>query len=115
MQEAGLVRFAYDQLLRPAGLTPSAPVTSSGGGGGAKQHGQLCEALRLWRCYAQHGLYLAHLDDAYPALCTYLTPSPPPASAPASAAAAASEALQRWCVAREAYSTAARLCWHAAR
>ena len=131
LQETGLVRFALEQLLRPAVVAgaagPLTPAGRSGSATSAKQHGMLTEALRLWRCFAQHGFYLLLLDDAYPSLCSFLSP-PAAASNLAEAAAeggAAAEAavpiflapeqLQQWCVAREAYSTAAQLCWHAAR
>lgn len=115
LQEEGLVRFALDQLLRPAGMAVEAsPAGSSGGSGisgSLKQRGQLTEALRLWRSFAQHGFYLLLLDDAYPSLCTSFTPPP----LPAAVGNAAHEQLQQWAVAREAYSAAAQLCWHAAR
>lgn len=109
--EAGLVRFVLDQLLRPTGLAAE-PAPAGGGTSSAtinqRQRGQLTEALRLWRCFAQHGFYLLLMDDAYPSLCTSFAPPAPPA-------AGAREALQQWAVAREAYSAAAALCWHAAR
>ena len=109
------MRFALEQLLRPE----SAPAAASAAAPGSltQRRGALAEALRLWRCFAQHGFYLLMLDDAYPALCNFFSP---PAATPAAAAAGgaaglAAEELQQWCVAREAYSTAAQLCWHAAR
>ena len=107
------MRFALDQLLRPAGMAvePSPAGSSGGGSGSLKQRGQLSEALRLWRSYAQHGLYLLLLDDAYPSLCTHFTPPP----LPAALGKTAQEQLQQWAVAREAYAAAALLCWHAAR
>lgn len=97
------------------------PVEAAPVGGRLKQRGQLAEALRLWRAYAQHGFHLLLLDDAYPSLYTYFAPPALPEGALAAAAsgmgaaAAATEELQQWCVAREAYSAAAQLCWHAAR
>lgn len=113
LQESGAVRFALEHLLR-----------SLGGGGAAaaadaRQLGALTESLRLWRCFAQHGFFLLLLDDAYPTLCPHLAP---PLPAHAAAAALAGQPmtllpgeLRGWCVAREAFSTAAQLCWHAAR
>lgn len=125
LQESGLVRFALEQLLRAALSPPlQAPGTGSVSPADAGlaalastpgQRGALAEALRIWRAFAHHGLFLAHLDDAYPTLCHYFSP---PAAAAAAAAAghpAGAGDLQRWCVAREAYATAAQLCWQAAR
>lgn len=112
LQEEGLVRFALDQLLRPAGMAVEPVAAGSGSSGSSlKQRGQLAEALRLWRSFAQHGFYLLLLDDAYPSLCTHFTPPP----LPAAASGAGQEQLQHWAVAREAYAAAAQLCWHAAR
>ncbi|KAL4859817.1 Transcriptional elongation regulator MINIYO [Chlorella vulgaris] len=129
LQEAGLVRFALEHLLRPAPAAVAVAGQPSSGGGDAgsrgscgsslRQRGQVAEALRLWRCFAQHSFYLLLLDDAYPALCTSFAPPLPAAAADAAAAGRAlvlaEEQVQQWCVAREAYSTAAQLCWHAAR
>jgi hypothetical protein len=113
LQETGLVRFALEQLLRPE----SAPAAASPAAAGSltQRRGALTEALRLWRSYAQHGFYLLMLDDAYPALCNFFSPPAATAAATGGAAALAAEELQQWCVAREAYSAAAQLCWHAAR
>lgn len=111
--ECGLVRFALDQLLRPAGLAVEPAPTA---GARLRQRGQLCEALRLWRCFAQHGFFLLLLDDAFESLCASLAPpAPPPAAAAGGGEGALPEELQQWAVAREAYSAAAALCWHAAR
>lgn len=116
LQETGLVRIALEQLLRAAVAPPA------GAGAAAatavdttpRQRGMLCEALRLWRAFAQHSFFLLLLDDAYASLCAFLSP---PALAPEAVAGGAlpAEALQQWVVCREAYSLAAQLCWHAAR
>jgi hypothetical protein len=113
LQETGLVRFALEQLLRPE----SAPAAASPATPGSltQRRGTLTEALRLWRSYAQHGFYLLMLDDAYPSLCNFFSPPAVTAAADGATAALAAEELQQWCVAREAYSAAAQLCWHAAR
>lgn len=108
--ERGLVRFALDQLLRPAGLAVEPAPTP---GARLRQRGQLSEALRLWRCFAQHGFFLLLLDDAFETLCASLAPAPPPPGS--GEGGAPPEALQQWAVAREAYSAAAAACWHAAR
>ena len=106
------MRFALDQLLRPAGMAVEpGPAGSGSSPGSLKQLGQLSEALRLWRSFAQHGFYLLLLDDAYPSLCSCFTPPP----LPAAVSAAGQAHLQQWSVAREAFSAAAQLCWHAAR
>lgn len=114
LQEAGLVRFALEHLLRPAAAAGAGGPGQAPASSGTRRRGQLTEALRLWRCFAQHGFYLLLLDDAYPSLCTSFTPQLAPAAA-AQPAALSCDELQHWCVAREAYSTAAQLCWHAAR
>lgn len=113
LQESGLVRFALDQLLRPVGMAVEPGPGGSGGSspGSLKQRGQLSEALRLWRSFAQHGFYLLLLDEAFPSLCSCFTPPP----LPAAPIAAGQVQLQQWSVAGEAFLAAAQLCWHAAR
>lgn len=126
LQESGLVRFALDQLLCATVLpAPGSSDSASGGSTGsgaaagpcrpAQQMGLLTEALRLWRSFAQHGFYLLSLDDAYPSLCIFFSPPAAVAAAACEGQVPPAEALQQWCMAREAYSTAAQLCWHAAR
>ncbi|KAL4425916.1 hypothetical protein ABPG75_009932 [Micractinium tetrahymenae] len=122
LQESGLVRFALEQLLRAAVAPPSAagaPTSTAAStaalAGAPWQRGALIEALRLWRTFAQHGLFLALLDDAYPSVCHFFSPPAATATAAAAGEPVAAEDLQQWCVAREAYATAAQLCWHAAR
>lgn len=148
--ETGLARFALDELLRPtlrpaadfpqphlegAGLQPAGPgaaaaADSAPPGRNRWQLGMYTEALRLWRCFAGHELYLLDLDDAYPGLCRVLEPA---AAAPcevllsglqqqgSSAMAAGmadpsalAEELEQVAVAREAYLLAAQLCWQVA-
>ena len=113
LEETGLGRVALEQLRRPE----SEPAVGwpAAAGSLTQRRGALTEALRLWRSYAQHGFYLLMLDDAYPALCNFFSPPAATAAATGGAAALAAEELQQWCVAREAYSAAAQLCWHAAR
>lgn len=121
--ESGLVRFALEQLLRAA-VAPLPQAATAGAAAAAsmaalagtlRQRGALAEALRLWRSMAQHGLFLAALDDAYPSLCHFFSPPAAAAAAAAAGQQAAAADLQEWCVAREVYATAAQLCWQAAR
>lgn len=111
LQDSGLVRYAYEPILRGISSISNGSVVQqhqkedTSSSKYVEQQQKVLErvyALRFWRCMSLHGQFVMPMDDAYPAICHYLTPDIPSID---------KKALFQWSVAREVYLAAAELCW----